>query len=174
VSLDGAIQLATFSGGKGASTAISRNRHGEGEAIYFAFDPLTQAAAEDAHDGWKDLLLATLADVHPEQSLLLAGYVMPITLQIENLGLATMGEVRIPVPAGMQLVDAGRGGVTADGSLYYPFAIDHDEADSWTFWVRLPQQPGQVAITGAIRVQDAAGEWVDYGLVEAMLDVVSE
>lgn len=174
VSLDGAIQLATFSGGKGANTAISRNRHGEGEAIYFAFDPLTQAAAEDAQDGWKDLLLAALAEVHPEQSLLLAGNVMPITLQIENLGLATVGEVRIPLPAAMQLVDAGKGAISPDGSLYYPFAIEHDEVEKWTFWVQLPEQPGQIVITGAIRVQDAAGEWVDYGLVEAMLDVVSQ
>lgn len=174
VSLDGAMQLATFSGGNGANTAISRNRHGEGEAIYFAFDPLTQAAAEDAQDGWKDLLLAALAEVHPEQSLLRAGNVTPITLQIENLGLATVGEVRIPLPAGMQLVDAGKGAISPEGSLYYPFAIEHDEVEKWTFWVQLPEQPGQTAITGAIRVQDTAGEWVDYGLVEAMLDVVSE
>jgi hypothetical protein len=174
VSLDGAMQLATFSGGKGAGTAISRNRHGDGEAIYFAFDLLIQAAAENPQDGWKDLLLAALADVHPEQSLLQAGNATPITLQIENLGLATIGEVRIQLPAGMQLIDAGSGAISPDGSLYYPFAVDHDEVESWTFRVRLPEQPGQIVITGAIRVQDVAGEWVDYGLVEAKLDVVSQ
>lgn len=171
--LEGATPLAEFTGNnKIQGVAATEHHYGEGKVIYFAFDVLAQLAAIDAAPQWTLMLASSMSAVQPDDLPLSTGSVVPITLQIDNLGLASAGEFELAPPAGMQIIDADAGVVRADGSLFFAYTLPTQGSVRETFWVRLPPQVGAVALQGALRIHDGNGVLVDYGDVQMTLNVI--
>ena len=171
IRLQGAEPIADFlSGERLLGAAATRHRAGQGQTIFFAFDLAQRLAAENAVQAWSDWLGAALDAAHPDPEAFGPGSITPVTVMIENVGAPTSGTLHLQLPANVALVDAGGGQLQADNTLYRALALPSDAPSKWTFSIRLPDAVTPVLLNGVLRVLDAEGELVDYGLVQGTLD----
>lgn len=153
------------------SPAITLNVSEAGRSILFAFDLLQHVGGDRSTPQWGQWLTAALSAVQPQSQTLITNAAVPVTLTIDNMGASTAGEARLVLPGNLELLDAGGASLLPSGELFRGLSFPEESPASWTFWVRLPAQPGSVTISGTLSVIDADGALVEYGPLGATLTV---
>ncbi len=151
----GAEVLARYDSG---GPAITRHAFGTGAALYVGFDWLAEATSNPISA--LDMLLDySVSEVHPAELPVVAGGVTPVTIQLENEGIATSVEVTLELPTGVTVVDAPEAVSTA-GTLTWILDLAEGEQRLLESWLRLPE--GEITLTAHLRT-GSEGTWVTYG-----------
>ena len=173
VQLNGANALAHYlpSGGVSATDYA----YGQGRGVYMGFDVLAEATVAGLESAQASLIARALDHIHPQALSPVAGKVIPLSLTLTNQGLPVAGQVSLILPPGFEAVDVGTGRLADDGSLLWPFHIEAGQEQQWQFWIRLPDQPGEIRLQGKIDVGTDQG-LVEYGPVGTgtTLDVLGQ
>lgn len=169
-SLQGAIPVATYL--PGSDPAITTYTHGVGRGIYMGFDVLTELATTGLQSTAAAWLENSLTYLAPTPSAT-TGRLVPLQLTITDVGTPVSGQIQLALPTGVRLADAGGAYQAADGSLRWPFQLDHAQSLTWTFWVTLPTTAGTIPFNGQIRILNAQGQSIDYGPVNLALPVAA-
>ncbi|WP_290538179.1 Ig domain-containing protein [Alcanivorax sp.] len=171
VQLNGANALAHYLPSGGVS--VTDYAYGQGRGVYMGFDVLAEATVAGLESTQASLITHALDHIHPQALSPVAGKVIPLSLTLTNQGLPVAGQVSLILPSGTEAVDAGTGRLADDGSLLWPFHIEAGQEQQWQFWVRLPDQPGEIRLQGKIDVGTDQG-LVEYGPVGTTLDVLGQ
>ncbi|MGR8934370.1 MAG: carboxypeptidase regulatory-like domain-containing protein [Gammaproteobacteria bacterium] len=141
-SLDGATALGHFlqDGQATQQPALAERVYGLGRSVHVGYDLLAEAALPDADPRHGQLLLDALSRVHPDSLSPLADGVLPLSIKIDNLRIATPGRVVLSLPAGVTVIDAG-GAEIGDGTLGWNFDLAEAASVTFTAWVQLPAGP---------------------------------
>jgi hypothetical protein len=143
--------------------AVSIHDYGAGRSVYLGFDLLAEATYAGADGLLGHLLLATLEYAHPSELPRFAGAVVPLSLGLDNLGIATPGRVVIELPAALEVLDPGAAQPEA-GGLVCPFDLAEEDRAILRFWVRLPE--GLDPISLEARIETGVGpEWAEHARV---------
>ena len=140
------------------------NVYGQGHAVFAGFDLLAEAVRLSDDSLLANLFLNGLVTVNPAGPSLAQGAVVPVTLALENQGVATPVHVTVTLPAALTLVDAGaaiRNGATPE-TLTWDISLAKAEKQSLTFYVRLPASTGPQTITALIEAP-VAGVFKSFG-----------
>jgi len=173
--LVGANTLAVYSAsGSISEPAITDYQYGQGQSVYMGFDALVQAASAGADSLFADLILSALDHVHPDTLPVLVGRVLPITLDLENVGTTVTGQVTLTLPDNITVIDSGHGRLTVDNTLLWPFLATMNELQQWTFWLQLPDVSGSASLSGDIEIATDNGQLIHYGLIQLNLNVTAE
>ena len=144
--------------------AVTFNGYGQGHAVFAGFDLLAEAVRLGDDSLLAMLVGHGLTAVNPLSPSLVQGGVVPVTLKLENLGVATAVHATITLPAGLTLVDAGA--ATPSGSspetLTWDLSLAVSEARSLTFYMRLPASTEAQTITALIEAP-VAGTFKTFG-----------
>jgi len=120
--------------------------YGEGQSMYIGLNVLSEITS-GLHNGVLASLLDKSLDVLHDHTKVVAGGLVPITLDVRNLAcVTTMGQVSLSLPAGIRVFDSGNAVTQADGSLLWFFDLSLNAQSSWTFWLQLPTTSGGQAI----------------------------
>ena len=144
--------------------AVTVNAYGQGHAVFAGFDLLAEAVRLGDDSLLANLLLNGLVTVNPAKPSLAQESVVPVTLALENQGVATPVHVTATLPAALTLVDAGsaiRGGATPE-TLTWDISLAKSEKKNLTFYVRLPTSTELQTITVLIEAQ-VAGTFKSFG-----------
>ena len=144
--------------------AVTVNVYGQGHAVFAGFDLLAEAVRLSDDSLLANLFLNGLVTVNPAGPSLAQGAVVPVTLALENQGVATPVHVTVTLPAALTLVDAGaaiRNGATPE-TLTWDISLAKAEKQSLTFYVRLPASTGPQTITALIEAP-VAGVFKSFG-----------
>lgn len=128
--------------------AITLNHYGFGKALFAGFDLLAQATQDGAGSRAADTLLAALTLTQPVPKAQLGG-VLPVTITLENRGIATAATAQVSLPAGTQVIDAGGGQVqTAQTGQTITFTTQLAVGDerSFTFYLKLPASEASLTL----------------------------
>ena len=141
--------------------AVALNEYGLGRAVFAGFDLLAHATATGDAALLDDLLVRTLAYVHPQILAAVSGRVVPLTLTLTNQGIATPGRVVLTLPDSVTVVDPGQGTPGNRNTLIWPFALAADQVVTRQAWVRLPAGGAPLEFSALIQT-GAAPDWKDY------------
>lgn len=139
VELAGAQRQGRFTGVSSSDVAVASYTYGAGRSVYVGFDLLAEAARTGAAELFRDLLLNGLQYVQPVMTHLSTGQVAPLTLTVENHGIATAGRALLDLDDGVLVVDDGgaeRGGIA---DLVWTFDLDAGEETTFMASVQLPR-----------------------------------
>lgn len=125
--------------------AVTANTYGQGRAVYAGFDWIAASAAQGDTGPLVTLFTQALAWVEPDPLPTDTGRAVPVLVRLTNQGLPTGGRIRVGLPAGVTVVDAGEGSPAA-GELTRSFGLDANEVFEWRFWVQLPASTGMVTV----------------------------
>jgi hypothetical protein len=132
--------------------AVTLNYYGSGRAIYAGFDLPLEGAA-DGDDGlFGQLFEKSLEFVHPTVLTPYSQRVLPFTLTLANLGVATSGQVIVTLPTGAQAIDPGTGAIQPNGSIVWPFSMIQNQSLTLPFWVRMPNVVGDATLQSRVQV----------------------
>ena len=103
---NGASLLGTFveQGTVTTETAMTHYRYGQGQSIYIGFDLAAETALANADPLLESLLLDALTYVHPETLSAVAQGTYPVRITLDNLGIATPGQVTMSLPEGISVL----------------------------------------------------------------------
>ncbi|MCY1015717.1 carboxypeptidase regulatory-like domain-containing protein [Pyxidicoccus sp. MSG2] len=152
----GAQSLGTFrlaSGYPAPATpldAVTLNAYGLGESGFAGMDLLAIATRDGQTSLAADVLRALLERVHPMPPPTGGRAVVPVQLDVENLGMAVPITATVAMPPGVELVDPGTGQVV-DGQLTFAFPLEVGGTKQVRFWVRLPRAPEPVDFTAVVK-----------------------
>ncbi len=140
--LDGAAGLGQFikDGTMTTSLALAERQYGLGRTFHAGYDLLAEASMPGSDSRHGTLILDALNRVHPKPLVPYSHSVYPLTVNIANVGIATQGRVRLSVPAGVTVVDAGSG-LKDSNELQWLFDLAKNETATYTVWARLPAEP---------------------------------
>jgi hypothetical protein len=139
--------------------AITRYRFGDGRGLYFDFDLLAEATWSGEPDGPFDrLLLTALYHASPHPRGVAPEAVLPVSLSLENLGIATGGRVVLTLPADVSVVDPGAARHEPQDTLTWLFSLDESEQVAFTAWLRLDDGEATVSLDALVQ----AGQTPDY------------
>lgn len=173
VTPQGATVLGRLLDAKGKPTdpAATHQTYGRGEAAYLALDlPALGAVAEPLGvGGYGQLLLDLLDDLAPVANDAPFA-VVPLRINLRNLGPAVQGQIDLALGGGAALYDPGTATVLADGTLRWPYALAADGALDREAWARLPAS-GTAMATARIRADGAAQD--PYATLDVTLPVVA-
>jgi hypothetical protein len=150
VRLDGAQKIANYPYVHGYDTAATTHSYGRGKSVYVGYDLLAEATHAGADSLHAQLLINALTQVAPEVISAHAGGVVPLQLTIQNRATATPGRALLSLPAGVTLIDAGEAQF-ANGTLSWPLQLEANAQQSFTVWVRLPEQVSPVTFTAYVQ-----------------------
>lgn len=173
VRLEGAESVAVFTTNKGEKTAITRYDYGSGRSVYMGFDLLVEATNSGQQSNYASLLLQALSYVDPEPQLLV-GRTLPVSLSIQNRGIAVTGQVVLSIPANAMVVDSGKAHLLNDTQLVWPFALETNALQLLVFWLQLPEAAGEMIVSGNIAVYDSNNQLIDYGPIDLLLNVTEQ
>lgn len=159
---DGASVFGTFvdRGAVTTETAMTRYSYGQGRSIYIGFDLAAESALATTDLLLDILLLDALVYVHPETLPLLVQGMYPLRISLDNLGVATPGQVILTLSSGVSVLDSGIATVNAQ-SLIWPFHLAEPDQLTLDAWIKLPEEP--VLITALIQ-SGIASDWVDQDI----------
>jgi hypothetical protein len=129
--------------------SLTRLEYGAGHSIFIGFDLLAHGATSSLDSRYGELLLNALAAAHPATLSADAGRVVPVVFNLINRGIATAGEVRISLSAGM-VIDAGSAQPISSTEYNWHFDLALDGTTTLTFYVQLPADGTDVTVTTAI------------------------
>lgn len=154
----GATVLATFtqSDGVTAEPALTQFDYGQGHSLYVGFDLAAETAMPNASSLFGDLLLDALASVHPNSLAAMAQGVYPLRLTLNNLGIATPGQVIMTLPESVSLVDVKQAAVNGQ-TVIWPFDLLEEETWGMDVWLNLGMEP--ITLTALVQ-SGVAREWV--------------
>jgi hypothetical protein len=161
VAVDGAQVLATYAllapkPNQAPEAAVTANAYGQGRAVYAGFDWIAASAAQGDTGPLVTLLTQALDWAEPDPLLTDTGRAVPILVRLTNQGLPTPGRLRVVLPAGVTVADAGDGSVGA-GELVRTFDLDANETFEWRFWIQMPATPGTVTVPVLVETGDNPG-----------------
>jgi len=158
---EGAIVLATFSQQDDITTepAVTHFDYGQGHSLYVGFDLAAEAAMPNASSLFGDLLLDALSSVHPDSLSAMAQGGYPLRLTLDNLGIATPGQVVMTLPEGVSVIDVNDAAVNGQ-TVIWPFNLEEEEVWVRNAWLTLPDEP--LTVTALIQ-SGVAPDWVEQG-----------
>lgn len=133
--------------------AITLNAYGAGKALFAGFDLLAYAAQAGNDSLTAKALLAALGATHPAPLTARPGGVLPITLTLQNQGIATTAIVAVPLPNTVTLVDGGGGTVLSgnDGTLVvWTVDLALNQEKPLRFAIRLPTNEASVTLDATV------------------------
>jgi hypothetical protein len=160
---------ANAKGGQGAAKCLPKavvtfNVYGQGHSVFAGFDLLAEAVRLGDDSLLATLVLNGLEAVNPVSPSLAQGGVVPVTLTLENPGIATPVHVTVTLPAGLVLVDAG--GATPSGAnpetLTWDLSLAEAQSANLTIYVRLPASTEPQTIAALIEAP-VAGTFKTFG-----------
>jgi hypothetical protein len=150
IRLQGATSIATFERSHGYdSVAATQYTYGRGKSVYVGYDLLAEATRLGANSAHATLLREALVQVSPAVQPRVGG-VVPLRLEVRNLGIATPARAELPIPAGVTVVDPGSAEVSP-GSLAWTFPLAAAETKTFTVWVKLPAAGATVAFEAIVK-----------------------
>ena len=131
--------------------AVAHNNYGFGHSVYAGFDLLAQAASPSADPLFRQLLIDVLEDTRTDIATVQTGDVVAVKLDLENQGVATLGQAVISLPVGSTVVDSASAIAQTDGKLLWTFTLAEEATESLTFWLQLSDQAGIANIEAALK-----------------------
>lgn len=128
--------------------AVFSNAYGTGKAVYMAFD-LTLEAAQTPGSFLDQLLTDTLGYVHPASLTPYTGRVIPLTLTVQNQGIATPAVASLTLPAGVSVIDPN-GATVSGSSLSWSLSLAVGQTATETAWIKLPATAGSISVTAEV------------------------
>jgi len=145
VKTSGAVVRGEFiddTGFTSGEPAVTEHDYGNGRAIHIGFDLLAEATLfEGADNLYAGLILDAIAYAHPSTLIPLAGGVYPLSISLNNEGIATPGRFLLPLPADVQVMDAGVATLDADNGLTWQFDLAETAMPGFKSWLKLPVDP---------------------------------
>lgn len=158
IQLAGATRVAEYRGsghvvGGSDEAAITTYTYGTGKSVNVGYDLLSEATLAGGASVQAEVLRNALAFTSPSFAVRYAGQVVPLTLSVQNQGVAVAGQIVLPLPTGVELVDAGTM-MLNDNVITASFSLAVNQSTQWQVWVRLPQTnvAGNVTFTTDIQV----------------------
>jgi hypothetical protein len=142
---------------------VSVHDYGAGRSVYLGLELLAEATYAGAEGLLAHLLLATLEYTHPFELPKFAGAVVPLSLRLHNLGIATPGRVVIELPAALEVLDPGVA-LPEGGGLVWPFDLAEEAQAILRFWVRLPEGLDPISLEARIET-GVEPEWAEHARV---------
>lgn len=133
--------------------AITVNDYGKGKTVYIGFDLLAEATQlhieqPNADNRYSALMSNALAYTVPTQLTHYQGSVVPVELTLNNLGIATPGQVTFTLPMGTTLVDSNNSVTQTTDSginlIHWDFQLAQPDSQSLTLWLK-PQYQNNIA-----------------------------
>ena len=148
----GAESLGIYlTGSAGTVDAVTTHVFGRGRGVAVGFDLLATATLDGQQSLAADLIHAALDHVHPSTVDQTVRNVVPITLVLENQGIATPVTVTIPIPAGTTVIDPGGGSFgEVTQTLSWSFDLAQAEIRTLTFWLQLTDTPSALVLAVSI------------------------
>lgn len=143
---------------------------GSGKSVYAGFDLLIHSTKTADASLFTDLLKKSPRYVEPPFDVLRAGRVVPVTLTLNNEGVATSGRVAFTLPAGSIIEDSGPAEIIGEHELAWAYTLAEAGKASITFWMRLPSEEGSALVHASIQVGEP-GAYEEYSAVELALSV---
>jgi sugar lactone lactonase YvrE len=161
VKLAGALAVGRFQGvPTNVNTAVTTYSYGSGTSVYVGYDLLAEATQTGSGSLHATLLQNALDYVKGSFAQLHTAEVAPLHVQLANKGIATPGQIQLPLPPGVTAVDLGTAQLNR-GVLTWTFNLAKDQQLGFDAWLRLPSQSGAVAFDALIQT-GTAGNYVDY------------
>lgn len=131
--------------------AVFTYTYGSGKTIYMPFDLALEEAAAGNNSLFDQLMLDSLAYVHPATLTPYTGSVLPIVLTLDNEGIPTPGRALVTLPPGVTVIDPN--GATVNGNtLTWTFDLtSKGEILPLTFWARVPDTAGSIDFTTKVQ-----------------------
>ena len=159
--LAGAQAIGRFQGvGSPFNVAVSTYQYGHGKSVHIGYRALAEATVAGSGSLHANLLKNGLEYITPTFTHVRAQEVVPLHLVLTNRGVATAGQVKLTLPAGVTLVDGGMAQV-AGNVLSWSFNLALAQQLTFDAWVRLPSVTGPVAFDALIQT-GTTGAFVDY------------
>jgi sugar lactone lactonase YvrE len=170
--LKGATAVAAFTGVPVATNAaVTTYAYGRGKSVYVGYDILAEATQAGDGSLQASLLRTALEYVKPGFTQNTTSQVVPIRITLTNKGMTTAGQVVLPLPTGVSLVDAGSA-ISANNILTWTYSLAVDQTITMDAWVRLPATSGAVVFDAVIKTSNA-GAYVDYGHARLTINATS-
>lgn len=135
--------------------AFTLNAYGVGKAFFAGFDLLARATLDGQTGLAAQTLLAALSYANPTPPRLSAGGVVPLSLALQNRGIAITVTATLTLPTGVSVVDLGSGILTSPTTVRWDLSLALDEAKTVTLWVRLPSTAGAITFNATVHTQAA-------------------
>ena len=153
------------------AAAIVHNNYGFGHSVYVGFDLLAQATMSVDDPLYYQLLSDVLKDTRADTSTIQTGDVVAISLKLVNQGISTPGQIKITLPEGSNIIDAGPAEAQTDGSLLWRFTLDEEATEILVFWLQLSDVAGVANIEGVLQT-GVAPTFNDYDDLLLTLNVI--
>lgn len=133
--------------GEGGENAISVHEYFNGRSVFVGFDLLSEAELyhrrnqDSSNNPFASFMLSALAYINPDPLVPRPGTVVPVIVDVHNLGMATDGKVMLNFSDNLTVVDGGELTVCLDSggrTWEYSFFMQEDESLSMMLYVRLP------------------------------------
>jgi hypothetical protein len=152
-----------------AEPAVTVQDHGRGRSVFVGFDLLSEAALEGQQGLFAHLLLGALDYIQPEPGQWRPGDVIPLLLTLENLGIDAEGEVALPIPEDVGVVDPGVAAV-GEGELVWPFELTEGDGAQHGFWLRPAAAVATLRLEAQILIERGS-ETIEHALLPFTLDL---
>jgi hypothetical protein len=159
IRLNGAQEVGTFVNAHSYDTAVTSYSYGRGKSVYVGYDLLAEATLAGSTSLHASLLRHALTQIAPVDTSRYAAQVVPLKLTVTNRAVATPGRAVLPLPAGVTLVDPVEAEVESN-SLIWTFDLAANAQQTFTAWVRLPDQAGPVDFDALVQSGEA-GSYLD-------------
>jgi len=153
------------------NVAVSTYQYGRGKSVYMGYRALAEATAAGAGNLHAALLGDALGYITPSFANVSAQEVVPLHLVLTNKGVATPGQVQLPLPSGVTLVDPGSAKFS-NGLLTWSFNLAQAQELTFDAWVRLPNAAGPVAFDALVQT-GTTGAFVDYKHAKLTLSTIA-
>jgi len=130
--------------------AIVTSTYYTGKTAFAAFDLLVYSTA--VQGAYESLLLELLSSIQNESFAQQTYSVLPITLQLTNLGIPVEGEsVTLYYGVNTEVVDAGKGYIAPDASLHWEYSLLESNSTALDFWL-WPKESGVLELENTLYV----------------------
>ena len=150
--------------------ALAYFRYGVGQSVVAAHDLLAEAALSGHPDIVGEVMLGALGWALPrpyDDNRPRADRPHGLAIELDNLGIATGGRLRLFLPAGVTVLDAGDGELV-DGSWQAAFDLAQGETRRLQLWIRLPADTAPLTVEAEVQSGDA-GSYRDQARIEMQL-----
>ncbi|HMN43127.1 MAG TPA: carboxypeptidase regulatory-like domain-containing protein [Povalibacter sp.] len=159
IRLNGAQSIARFKNVSSYDTAATSYSYGRGKSVYVGYDLLAEATLAGSTSLHAALLRNALVQIAPSDTTRYAGQVVPLRLTVTNRSTATPGRAVLPLPAGVTLIDPVEAEVV-NNALVWTFDLAANAQQTFTAWVRLPDQAGAVNFDAQVQ-SGGGGSYLD-------------